>query len=162
MAYSISETSAMQTAVKAASDIVVALVNTAQLESEHIKDTMDEYVQFVYTSFLAPALERDRQAAPDTTITTSRPFGGRRDGGHQKEAITPDDAENTVINFGAFKGLTLGAVSRMTASEAREYTDGKYTRTGQSYLKWLLNDTEPARAFIRARAKVVLDNMQQG
>jgi hypothetical protein len=160
MAYSISETSAMQTAVKAASDIVVALVNTAQLEAEHIKDTLDEYVQFVYTTFLVPALERDRQAAPDTTAT--RPFGGRRDGGRQQETVTPDDAENTVINFGAFKGLTLGAVSRMTANEAREYTDGKYTRTGQSYLKWLLNDTEPARAFIRARAKVVLDNMQQG
>jgi hypothetical protein len=159
MAYSISETSAMQTAVKAASDIVVALVNTAQLEAEHIKDTMDEYVQFVYTTFLVPALERDRQSAPDTPAP--RPFGGRRDGG-QQEAITPEDAENTVINFGAFKGLTLGAVSRMTASEAREYTDGKYIRTGQSYLKWLLNDTEPARAFIRARAKVVLDNMQQG
>jgi hypothetical protein len=159
MAYSISETSAMQTAVKAASDIVVALVNTAQLESEYIKETLDEYVQFVYTTFLVPALERDRQAAPD--ISAPRPFGGRRDGG-QQEAITPEDAENTVINFGAFKGLTLGAVSRMTASEAREYTDGKYTRTGQSYLKWLLNDTEPARAFIRARAKVVLDNMQQG
>jgi hypothetical protein len=158
MAYSISETSAMQTAVKAASDIVVALVNTAQLEAEHIKETMDEYVQFVYTTFLVPALERDRQAAPDTPAP--RPFGGRRDGG-QQEAITPEDAENTVINFGAFKGLTLGAVSRMTASEAREYTDGKYTRTGQSYLKWLLNDTEPARAFIRARAKVVLDNMKQ-
>lgn len=155
MAFSTGKTSALQTAVKAAVDLAIAELNAgfigdrAELDEAVAKRTGD------FTAILFPQVEED-----NATYASS---GGGYSGGSSHSAgasnrslPTVDEAKNMVLNFGAFKGLTLGQVVGMTADEVKKYTGGKQKSEGRSYVEWMTRQTDPKAQYSSARAIVVL------
>lgn len=163
MAYTTSKTSALQTAIKASVDIGLALLNAGILSSrEELDKTMGEY-QEMFTAQLYPLVDADNVLAQSQPKypPRSNAGGARSSGGGNGGAFTPEEAADTVLNFSAFKGLTLGTVYHMTADEATAYSasQGKtYSKAGIEWLRWAAKETAPERSFIAKRAQAVLDN----
>lgn len=59
-----------------------------------------------------------------------------------------------VLNFGKFKGLTVGAILDMPASVAEEF--GYTTGPGRTWVEWLAGDSEPKRDFAKRAAIAAL------
>lgn len=151
MAYQSNKTSALQTAIKAAVDLAVAEVNAGFITDQ---DAILVRVGVLKDSFAA---ELYAQVDQDNLTNTNTPGGtaSRVGGGFSGGA---DEARNMVLNFGAFKGMTLGDVLVMSGDEVKAYTTGKRTTPGIDYLKWLAANKDPKANFAATRAKVVLDD----
>lgn len=157
MAYSTGKTSALQTAIKAAVDIAIAEFN-AEAEAGHLLPDILKRVQEVkdtLTPELFAQVDEDNAASSAPARTSSRPAASNAAG------ITAQDAKDMVLNFGAFKGMSLGDVIVMTKDEASAYTSGKYERPGLEYVKWMSTNRDPKGAFAAARAKVILADFNQ-
>lgn len=159
MAYSVGKTSALQTAVKAGVDIALAEYAAAVAAggpTPSILDRVNEVKDMLKVELFAQ-VDEDNKAVVSTS-------GGSYGAGGQRQAggpVTLDDAKGMVLNFGAFKGMTLGDVLVMTKEEATAYTGGKYSRSGLDYVKWMSTNKDPKGAHSAARAKVVLDDFNR-
>ncbi|MEM2973347.1 MAG: hypothetical protein QXS50_04275 [Candidatus Caldarchaeum sp.] len=155
MAYRVSKTSALQTAIKAAVDIAIAELNAGLVNNHDEVMALVDSLKQQFTDELYPMVEEDNalQAASDAAASRST-------GGSSRPPVSLQDALNTVLNFGAFKGLTLGDVANMDATETATYTQGKYSKSGVEWLKWAAGNKDPKAAFIRVRAQKVLDSLQ--
>lgn len=155
MAYRVSKTSALQTAVKAAVDIALAELN-AGLITDHdgvmnlIGELRDDFATQLFEE-----VDRDNALLDAEAISTPRRGGG---GGGGNKPFSADEAADTVLNFGKFKGLTLGQVYGMTDTECAAYTQGAYSKAGADWLRWAAANKDPKAGFIRPRAQAVLDN----
>ena len=161
MAYSTGKTSALQTAIKAGTDIAIALFNAASPAEQKKFDVIakvHELADDLKLELFAQVDADNAKTATSTPFTTQKDWDGpRKSGGN----ITLEDAKGLVLNFGAFKGLTIGDVITMSATEASAYTAGKYTRPGFDYVKWMSGNKDPKAAFSQARASIVFDNFNQ-
>lgn len=157
MAYSIGKTSALQTAIKAGVDIAIAEFNAAVAQGIPTPDIMSR-VQAVADNL---KVELFAQADEDNAVSASSSGAPRSGGFKGTTGITLEDARDMVLNFGAFKGMTLGDVVTMTADEAIAYTNGKYTRPGLEWVKWCSSNRDPKGAFAAARAKLMLDDFNR-
>lgn len=152
MAYSIGKTSALQTAIKAGVDIAIA-----EYSAGHLQGSIMDRVHAVADEL---KVELFAQADEDNAASSSAPRTGGGTAGF-KGTISLEDSRDMVLNFGAFKGMTLGDVVVMTADEAIAYTNGKYTRPGLEWVKWCSSNRDPKGAFAAARAKVMLDDFNR-
>lgn len=154
MAYGPSKTSALQTAVNAAVTLVAAEVGAGLIPDQQA--AMARYDE------VKDKLRDELFAQVDAEVSSSPP---RQSFGTQQRSSKPfsvEDARGTVLNFGAFKGLTLGDVEKLTAEEAEGYgykdKDGK-GKPGIQWIRWAAGNTEPKAAFIRARAQAIVDDL---
>lgn len=157
MAYGPSKTSALQTAVNAAVTLVAAeltaglVADKAEVEAEFEK-YRDKFKEELFASVAEEAAAAPQSSAP-------RGGGG---GGGPRAVVSVDEAKATVLNFGAFKGVTLGEVASMTGAETQGYGftnkagDG---RPGIEWLKWAAGNNDPKARFIGVRAQAILDSM---
>lgn len=160
MAYSIGKTSALQTALKAGVDVAIAEFNANVASGSGVPTDFDIMAR-VHEVADELKVELFAQADEDNAATASSGGGGRVYGTLSPAGITVTDARDMVLNFGAFKGMTLGDVVTMTSQEAAAYTKGKYDRPGVEWVKWCSTNRDPKGAFASARAKVLMDNFQQ-
>lgn len=164
MAYTTSKTSALQTAIKASVDIGLALLNAGIVTSRDDLDKVMSDYQEMFTAQLYPLVDADNELARSqpSQYRGSRSNTGGGGGAPPSRPIDAAEAADVVLNFGVFKGLTLGQVYLLTADEAKRYaaSQGKdYKRTGADWLKWVADQTDdPQKGFIAKRAKAVLDN----
>lgn len=157
MAYRVSKTSALQTAVKAAVDIALAELNAGLVTSHEDVMSLIGTLRDEFSATLFEEVDRDNALLDADAISggSSRSNRGGNGGG---SAFSSQEAADTVLNFGAFKGLTLGQVYHMDASEAAAYSGGNYTKAGQDWLRWAAANKDPKGNFIKKRAQAVLDN----
>jgi len=154
MAYSIGKTSALQTAIKAGVDIAIAEYNAGAMgPGDTIMARVHEIADELKVELFAQA-DADNAGA-------SSGGGGGGFGRAGATGITVQDAKDMVLNFGAFKGMTLGDVVTMTKDEATAYTNGKYDRPGLEWVKWCASNRDPKGAFASARAKALLDDFNR-
>lgn len=151
MAYQVSKTSALQTAIKGSVDIAVAFLNAGIISTRDEFDNVLGDYQDAFTAALYPMVDAD-----NANMGSNGGAGGGRQSG-----FTPQEAADTVLNFGAFQGLTLGQVYHLTASEAQAYSTsvGKaYNKSGVDWLRWAAANKDAKAQFIAKRAQAVLDN----
>jgi hypothetical protein len=157
------KTTAAQTAANDAATITAALVSAGQVADA--QGAADAAVLIFDALFerLAPVVEADNlvfaeqdAAAPAASPNrgASRPQGGGSSGG----TIDAASARSTALTFGKFKGVTLGELEGMSASEGEKYghttKDGK-GKTGLTYLEWLA--TNENNDYMAKRATAILD-----
>ena len=161
MAFTVGKTSALQTAVKAAVDIAVAEFNAAAQQGTPLPSILDRVVEI--RDFLAPDLFAQVDADNAATAASGGSSGGRSNfaGKATNAVVSEQDARDMVLNFGAFRGLTLGDVAAMSKDEVHSYTSGKMKSDGLSYLTWLANNNDPKAAFAAKRAKVIVNSVGQ-
>lgn len=153
MAYQSNKTSALQTALKAAVDLAVAEVNAGFITEQDAILVRVGVLKDSFAAELYARVDEDNASAPVSS------FGGG--GGSESRGAfngSANEAYDMVLNFGAFKGMTLRNVLVMTADEVKAYTTGKRTTPGLEYLKWLAANKDPKANFAAVRAKVVLDD----
>lgn len=145
-----SRANVMQTAFNVASEITAAQVQAGILaDADSIKTTLFTTADEVFAK-----LEAERGDADEPQRRSSGGGGRGRSGGK----VTLEDALDTKLKFGAFRGLTLRKVASMKASEAEEYN---YTNgTGKDYIKWLAESNE--NEFMAKRAALVLEDLRAG
>ncbi len=156
MAYSIGKTSALQTAVKAGVDIALAELQAGILTThDDVMARFGEVKEELKVELLAQVEDDIIQAGVQQSAPRSS--GGGTGGGTPSGApFTLDDAKNLVLNFGAFKGLTLGDVITMSAQDAQAYSGGSYKRSGLDWVKWCASNKDPKGKFASERAALVL------
>jgi hypothetical protein len=84
----------------------------------------------------------------------SRSSGGGSKGSGGGKQFTADEARNIDLIFGKFKGVTLGELENMSASDTEEYG---YEKGGLAYLKYLANNDDPKGGFIKRAASAILE-----
>jgi hypothetical protein len=164
MAYTQSKTSALQTAIKASVDLAVAFLNAGIIGTQdEVNAVMGDY-QDQFTAALYPMVDADNAAIAKSGGSGGGFRSNNRAGGGSNSTFSAQEAADTVLNFGAFQGLTIGQVYAMDASEAAAYSTsvGKtYTKSGQDWLRWAAANKDPKGNFVRVRAQAVLDNPPQ-
>lgn len=156
MAYRVSKTSALQTAVKASVDIAIAELNAGLITShDELLERQDE-LKVGFQSELYDEVDRDNAAIDLDAITGTSSRGGG--GQNNRKPLSAAEAANTTVNFGKFKGLTFGQVYHMDDQETAAYTSGGYTKSGQDYLRWCAANKDPKAKFAANAAQQVLDN----
>lgn len=160
MAYTSGKTSALQTAIKAGVDIAIAEYTAAAANGNPTINIMARVneVKDELKAELFAEVERDN-AAIAASPAPQRSFGGGGNTGAagSRGPVDLAEANGMVLNFGAFKGLTIGDVLNMSASDAKAYTSGNdkpYTKPGHEWVKWCSENKDPKGAFASARAKV--------
>lgn len=87
---------------------------------------------------------------------SSKTGGGskRRSGGG---SVSLDDALDLELNFGSFKGETLGFVLGLSADACdADYAYGDRERDGRDYISWLAGGSNK-NEFVQKRARVIAD-----
>ncbi len=166
MAFYKDEVGIMQTATKAAADRVASEVTAGLIKTAAKADER-------FTALRAEAfavLDEKRVAdnvvfAENEANAPKRSSGGgarRSSGGGSKggsDTFTEEQARAIVLKNGMFKGLTLGEVYDMPASEATDYT-GREDEPGKDYVKWLA--TSGKNEFLARASKGILDAARAG
>lgn len=152
MAYATSKTSAMQTALKAAVDIAAAELGAGLIATQPDVNARIDVLRNDFFGVLEPLVQEDQAKE---SSRPARSGGGLQSGG-AGAPFSIDDAKTTVLNFGAFKGLTLGEVVNLSEDEAKAYSGGRYQRSGMQWLKWAAGSKEPKMAFVAKRAAVLV------
>ena len=160
MAFQVSRTSARQTALKAGADIAIAELNAGFITSrEELVERVSELRDEFYAD-LEGAIASDEAALPSGGMGGSFQRGGQGSSGPRVEDMTDDEVLDTVVNFGAFKGLTYGEVRDMNEAEAATYSasQGKsYTKSGRDWLRWSAANKDPKARKSSALAQRTLD-----
>lgn len=148
-----SKTSALQTSFNAAATVVAAELNAGIIKDQ--KDVADRLIALKDTIFgeLSTTVDSDVASAPSYSGNGSAAKPAAR------QNFSVQDARDTVLNYGKFKGCTLGDVLLMDGKEGGGYgyvgKDGN-GRPGVDWLKWAANNTDAKVAFIAQRAAAVL------
>lgn len=165
MAYQVSKTSALQTAIKAGVDIAVAELNAGIISThdelvERVREMEAEFVGALYPLVEADNANMAAQPAPSYAKPSAGSGGGGASShGGGSNGFSPTDAAQTVLTYGAFKGLTIEQIFALTPAEATTYSQsvGKdYKRAGKEWLKWASENDDPKAAFIKVRAEAFL------
>lgn len=167
MAFRKDQTGVAQTAANTAATLVSAAIQAGIItRMDEAQATFDELRKSTFET-LREVVEADNlvfeaaeAAAPKTQ--PRRAYGGGGGGGGYK-APSLDDALGTDLSFGKFKGVTLGELAKMTATETDEYG---YEGPGTKYLTYLskldqVEDGKKPNPFIASRAKVVLASLRE-
>lgn len=155
MAYRVSKTSALQTAVKAATDIAIAELSAGLITSHEDLMESQQTMQERFREELYEEVDRDNAAIDLDAITAPR---GGGPGGGSRTPLSASEAADKTINFGKFKGLTFGQVYAMDEHEASNFTGGGYVKSGQDYLRWCAANKDAKARFAKEAAQLVLDN----
>jgi hypothetical protein len=154
MAYSTGKTSALQTAIKAGVDIALAEYAAELATGAPTQDILFRVHQIADELKVELFAQVDEDNQSTSAASGSAGFRGTA---RADSPVSGEDAKSLVLNFGAFRGMTIGDVLLMTADETKAYTGGKYLRTGLDYIKWMATNKDPKGAFAAKRAKVALD-----
>lgn len=148
-----SKTSALQTSFNAAATVVAAELNAGIIKDQ--KDVADRLIALKDTIFGELSTTVDTEVGTQAVTSRSNGNGSAPRGGN----FSVQDARDTVLNYGKFKGCTLGDVLLMDGKEGGGYgyvgKDGN-GRPGVDWLKWAANNTDAKVAFIAQRAAAVL------
>jgi hypothetical protein len=161
MAYVTGKTTALQTAVKAAAGIVAAEIAAGLLETAAEVDSRYAEIRDREFEVIAKQVDADNELfAANDDGGKKRSGGGRKAGG--SGTVTLQEAMDTVVNWGVFKGLTLGEVFEMSAEEAAEYgyadKDGLPTKPGRQWIAWAAKNSDPKAQFIAKRCALIIEN----
>lgn len=161
MAYIKDKTGVRQTATNAAVNLVTAFVGAGFIETQ--AKALDEFLTIRNGIFddLAAVVDQDNAAfaeaeknAPPKKSWGGKPKGGSGGGGKVFKG-NAEAAANLELNFGKFKGVTLGNVAAMSADEAAEYGHGEGDKPGLTYVKWL--STNENNKYAAEAAALVLE-----
>lgn len=159
MAFQKDKTGAKQTAINAAATVTAALVSAGVIKSASAAmETMAEVRDSIFED-IAVTVDADNAMFRENDTGSTSKSGGR--GGNRKSggnsgrggSISLSDARGTDLKFGAFKGLTLGEVVKMTEDDADEYG---YKGSGKKYIRWLASE-QNENDYMRRRAQVIID-----
>ena len=169
VAYQSGKTGALQTAVNAAATITAAYIGATE-DPNQVKDLVDingvfEGIKAGLFAELSAQVDADNalfkaeaESAPKATGGSSRragSTGGTGAGAAPNGAITLEKAKDLVLNFGAFKGMTLQEVWEASASEAADRGYGEGDKTGKKYVTWLTGNER--NAYVASHAQVLVD-----
>lgn len=161
MAFIKDKTGVRQTATNAATTLVTAFVQagfisdqeTALSNFETIRDNIftdlaavvdADNATFAEAEKNAPAKSKGSWGSKPKSVSGGKAFKG-----------TAAQAADMELNFGKFKGCTLGSVASMTADEAAEYGHGEGDKPGLTYVKWLA--TNENNKYAAEAAALVLE-----
>lgn len=167
MAYRQLFTGIKQTAYNVAGSIVAAEIAAGIVDVKKVKARLSELAGLVFedlsevvasdNEILAAEDAREAKSAPKRSYNGgggySKSSGG---GGGGRSSVTPESARETTLNFGAFKGLTLGEVFEMSANDAAGYGYGDGKKNGKQYVAWLAKNED--NRFMMDRAKVLIES----
>jgi hypothetical protein len=169
MAFRKDQTGVAQTAANTAATMVAAAITsgvitdmeTAKSEFDSIRlSTFEDLVTVVAADNVVFA-----EAEANAPAKPARSGGNRSNGGGGGGYAPPslDTALATDLSFGKFRGVTLGELAGMDASQTAEY--GYESGNGVKYLTYLSRLDQPEdgkkpNTFIASRAKVVLESLR--
>lgn len=165
MAYVTGKTNVLQSAIKAAAELTSAEVAAG------ITGPSQEEVQARFNQLRGPLFEElAAQVDADNALFAANDSGSSKGGGSKRSSggkgsagggePTLDEAKDMVLNFGAFKTVTLGEVLGLTAEQAADYGYGEGDKDGRAYITWLANNKDPKAGFAAKRAKVIIDALR--
>lgn len=167
MAYRQLFTGIKQTAYNVAGSVVAAEIAAGLISAKEVQARLLEIAGMLFED-LSEVVESDNKLleAEDARDAASKPRSGgsnywkgggqgRSFGGGGGKSLTPQSARETTLNFGAFKGLTLGEVFDMSAADAAGYGYGDGNKTGKQYVTWLSKNED--NKFMQDRAKVLIE-----
>lgn len=162
MAYRQLFTGIKQTAYNVAGSVVAAEIAAGIVQANEVQSRLLEIADLLFED-LSQVVESDNKIleAEDAKEPAKPRSSGSgnwqnkpRSGGGSR-SITADSARETTLNFGAFKGLTLGEVFDMSADDAAAYGYGDGKKTGKQYVTWLSKNED--NRFMQDRAKVLIE-----
>ena len=171
MAFIKTKVEGFQTSTNVAAELTAALVAQGAVEANAkavvatVREIRDELFTDISAVIDADNVALKAEAATSPAVNTGGGGGGNRrassadSGGGTGKVFTKEEGAALVLNFGAFKGLSIGSVIAMPASEAGTYGYPKAapgSKPGKSYIEWLSTDEEPARNFASRAAKAAL------
>lgn len=148
MAWGASKTSARQTATNVAGSLAAA-----GFTLEDVKENFEAIRDYIFTD-LSTFVDQEAKDAPP-----ARSGGGQRSGGSNSNSSDPGSIE---FRFGAFKGSTIAEVAELSAADADKKTEGRYTKSGVTYLEWVANNKDPKASFMQKQAEAFLDARRAG
>lgn len=167
MAYRQLFTGIKQTAYNVAGSVVAAEIAAGLLKANEVQARLLEIADLLFED-LSQVVESDNkilEAEDAKDASTSKPrssgnWGGGKNrsyggGGGSNRSVTAESARDTTLNFGAFKGLTLGEVFDMSADDAAAYGYGDGKKTGKQYVTWLSKNED--NKFMQDRARVLIE-----
>lgn len=143
----------MQTAINGAATLVSAYVQAGIITSlDDAQAAFDAEREKIFGTF--SGIE---DAAPAAAAGPRATTGGAGQGGGR--VFTAEEARATALNFGKFKGVTLGELENMTSAQVAEYGygDGTDGKSGLGYLKYLANNDDPKAGFMKKNATAILE-----
>jgi len=160
VAYQQGKTGALQTAVNAAATVTAARIAAGE-DPKSVLDSFDELKDSIFAE-LAAQVDQDNalfkaeaESSPKAIRSTTRPSGKPQNATGGNGAITLQKAQDLVLNFGAFKGMTLQEVWEASASEAADRGYGEGDKTGKKYVTWLTGNER--NAYVASHAQVLVD-----
>lgn len=148
MAFGPSITSARQTATNAAAQLVAA-----GLTLEDVKENFDAIRTFIFED-LQTFIKQETESAPAQRSSAA---------GNGRGSASVSNPGDLVINWGAFKGMSLGAIATMSAADAKAESakNGKsYDKPGVKYIEYLANNKDPKASYVRKYAQAFLDQQR--
>jgi ribosomal protein L12E/L44/L45/RPP1/RPP2 len=163
MAFQKTQVEGFQTATNGAVTLTAALLSNGLIEQDAVVQTVKSLRDELFGD-IADVIAKDNEmlraeAASSPSTTPSNRRSTSADEPKATKTFSKEEGAAITLNFGAFKGKSIGDVIAMPASEAGTYGYPKAapgTKPGKSYIEWLANDDEPARSFASNAAKAAL------
>ena len=161
--YQQGKTGALQTAVNAAATIVAAEISV-QLVTISPQGRFDTLKDAIFAE-LSKQVDADnalfKAEAESSPKATSSKYNKtatevQHSSGSNNGAITLQKAQDLVLNFGAFKGMTLQEVWEASASEAADRGYGEGDKTGRKYVTWLTGNER--NEYVAKHAQGLVDS----
>jgi hypothetical protein len=162
MAYQKTRTEGYQTSTNVAAELTAALVAQGAVEAtasavigtvREIRDALFSDI-IVITDADNAMLQAEAAKAPASTSGESRRATSADGNGKGSHTFTKDEGLALSMNFGKFKGMTVGDILNLSASEAEKY--GYTTGPGRTWVEWLAQDEEPKRDYAKRAAVAAL------
>lgn len=163
------KTTVAQTAANNAGNIVAALATAGIVKTAAAAQKAFDELYGGFYGPLAEVVDADNEMFAEQEKADAKSGGGRsssRSGGSRKggsggsAAPSLQDSLDMVLNFGAFKTLTLSEVLDLDAEGAQEYGYGEGDKTGRQYVEWLAKNTDPKAKYAATRAAVIVESQR--
>ncbi len=152
----LSKANLRQTSYNVAATLVAAEVQAGLLTAD-VREAFHALADDVYAKLLKEFEEQN-----ETSTREVRPTGGAtRSAQRSFEDNGLDAALSVQLNYGAFKGLTLGEVLKMSPQQAAEYGYGDGNKSGRDYIRWLAAPHQENK-FLQRRARTIIEAVQAG
>ena len=171
MAFRKDRTTAAQTAANVAGNVTAALVSAGQVTTA---DAAAEAAVSVFTALfaqLSPVVDADNVIfAEQDSLEAAKPRSAPRSGYRPSTPSAPQANGKTKfkgdaaaaraldLTFGKFKGVTLGNLEVMPASEAKDYGHGEGDKPGKTYLIWLSKNEN--NEYVAEAAQLILEDLK--
>lgn len=165
MAFQITKTSVVQSALLRASELTTALIAAGDEEAKSdTLGTFDGFADHILERLEAVA-DADNEMLKEEAKKSggsggSRSVGKSRSGGSGKRGrsggsgVDAEEAGETELTWGAFNGLTVAEIYELSEEDAEEYG---YDGSGRKYINWLAKNKQNdymakrAKAFLKAK-----------